>query len=645
MKGRNFFSLTLSSTVLISAMAMSLIITWFVSRGVFIWMLPLYAAAAAVAVYFIKKRRKDIEFMLKAAVKRISGTDRKTLDNFAIPVVITAAGGEIIWKNKAFSDIIPSDIYGQDIGIILGTDHESFAWSEGNWIEYQEKLFRVFGQRNNSFSIFFFIEDTELKRMADEYKLTRPCVMFIQTDNYEELMQNAKESEKSRLLGEIDTVFEECMSETTGFMIKLKSDRFIALLEERDIEKMVKDKFPLLTNSRKIMANGSVPLTISLGIGKDGKTFSENERLARQGLDMALGRGGDQVALRTPDGYDFFGGASKGYEKRTKVKSRVIANALSELVKESDNVIVMGHRFSDLDAVGSAAALACGIRDMGKTAYVAIDTEKTLAMPLIERLEEAIPGLFIHPNTAVSFVNKNTLLIIVDTHSVGLLESEELYSVCGEKAVIDHHRKKVDFIEDAVIFYHEPYASSASEMVTELLQYMSDKELIGKAQAEALLAGIMLDTKNFLMKTGVRTFEAAAYLRRRGADTSHVRWLFTSTMDSYQRRVKLISSAAVYRGCAITVSDTVSDDLRIIAPQAADELLNISDVNASFVIYKTDDTICISARSLGNINVQLIMEKLGGGGHMNMAAAQLPGIDFSAANDKLISAIDSYLDE
>ncbi|MCI8501189.1 MAG: DHH family phosphoesterase, partial [Oscillospiraceae bacterium] len=353
--------------------------------------------------------------------------------------------------------------------------------------------------------------------------------------------------------------------------------------------------------------------------------------------------GGDQAVVKTVNGYDFYGGISKGIEKHTRVKSRIIATALLELVETSENVIVMGHRASDLDCVGSAVALAQAIRRLGKPAIVAIDRKSSLASSLITKVSEnGAENLFVHPDVAKDYVSRRTLLIIVDTHNPLFVESNELYKLCKNVVVIDHHRKMVNYIDNAVIFHHEPFASSTSEMVSELLQYFGDRCRPTREDAEALLSGIMLDTRNFAIRTGVRTFEAAAYLRRIGADTVAVRKLFSSTMDDYQRRSSLVQNAEIYRNCAIAVSSQNFEDIRIVAPQAADELLGINEVAASFVIYNTGGGISLSARSMGELNVQVVMEYLGGGGHHTMAGAQLKDVTAEEAKEKLLAAIDHY---
>ena len=432
------------------------------------------------------------------------------------------------------------------------------------------------------------------------------------------------------------------MSRTTGVLRKLSHDKFIAVIEEQHLCKIINSKFEILDNARNItVGDRSNIITLSIGVGRGASTLEESESFAKQALDMCLGRGGDQAAVKTENGFKFYGGVAKGVEKKSKAKSRIISNAVQEVIHNSSEVFIMGHRFADLDAVGSGTGLAGAIRMIGEEAYYVVDFEKNLSHSLVSSIQKEYDDLIISPEEAEQRFSDNSLLIIVDTHNANLVESRKLYEMAGQKIVIDHHRKSVNFIDDAVIFYHEPYASSASEMVSEMIQYFKNVNLVPQVLAEALLAGITLDTKNFVMKTGVRTFEAAAYLRKCGADTIKVKGFFTSSIEDYRKRSELISDAEIIGSCAIAVARMQSDDIRIIAPQAADELLSIENVDASFVIYKTGNVTNISARSLGILNVQVIMEKLGGGGHQTMAAVQLENTSFDEAKKMLIEAIKS----
>lgn len=593
--------------------------------------------------------RRDAYRVLSDVARSLDPDDKDVVNRFPLPVLLVSDKREILWYNESFRGRVLGeyDLYGSSLDEISRAPAESFYLPGGVDLSYAGHQYTVYGYRSNAHKkpvdILYFVDNTELKQIAAEYKLSKPCVMILVIDNYDELVQNAKESEKSQILGEIEGVVENYFAETSGFVRRLSHDRFIAMVEKRHLDKIIETRFALLDHARRIVANDRVPATLSIGVGCEAPTMNENEEAARQSLDMALGRGGDQAVVKTVNGYDFYGGISKGIEKHTRVKSRIIATALMELVETSENVIVMGHRGSDLDCVGSAVALAQAFRRIGKQSIVAIDRQGSLASSLIDKVSEnGSNDLFVHPEVAKDLVTRRTLLIIVDTHNPLFVESNRLYKMCKNVVVIDHHRKMVNHIDNAVIFHHEPFASSASEMVSELLQYFGDRCRPTREDAEALLSGIMLDTRNFAIRTGVRTFEAAAYLRRIGADTVSVRKLFSSTMDDYQRRSKLVQNAEIYKNCAIAISSQNFEDIRIVAPQAADELLGISEVDASFVIYNTGDDISLSARSMGDLNVQVVMEYLGGGGHHTMAGAQLTGVTPEQAKEKLVEAIDRY---
>ncbi len=622
-------------------------ITFFFDKRLFYLIFPIALIVAAVAVglfFWAGRGAYGMARMVNQHLKSVGNNGTA----FPMPVMVTDDNREILWYNDLFEGRLAKqeDILGLSFDEISPLPLANFCTPTGAEVTYGGRHYIVYGlcdSTNNKITMLYFSETTALKEMAEQYLMTRPAVMLILVDNYEELIQSAKESEKSKLVGQIDLLMEEFIAETNGFIRKLERDRFLAVIEEQHLTRLIADRFPVLDKARQLQGAGRYPVTLSIGIGKDGSDLAECEAWSKQAIDMALGRGGDQVAIRSKNGLEFCGGISKGVEKRTKVKPRVIANALSELIENADQVILMGHRFGDLDSVGSSIALAHTIRQMGKPAYVCVDRESCLAVGLIEREEKSgNQELFFSHRQASERMTDRTLIIVLDTHNPIMVESTAVYEKAHTLVVIDHHRKMVNYIDKAVIFYHEPFASSASEMVTELIQYLNGPIKLEKLQAEALLSGIMLDTKNFALKTGVRTFEAAAFLREAGADTIAVRQLFASKMDAYRQKARLVSTAEIYEGCAIASSDVTSNDLRVVAPQAADELLNISGVKAAFVLYQTDSTVNFSARSLGQINVQVVMEQLGGGGHLTMAGAQLQDTDLATARQRLIEAIDQY---
>ncbi len=626
---------------------------WKINRILFF--VALTAILIADIIIFVKFNTiyQKIYKLMAGVVKKIDTNQRGNLHAFPIPVIVVTENREIVWYSPSFSERIftSGELYGVEIDVITSAELSAFCSKEGKIICYNDLFYKVIGdeKEENGVKLYtlYFLDVTDIQKDSISYHKTRPSVMLIMLDNYGEIMQQAKESEKSRILGEIDTSLEEFIGkETSSFIKRYDGDKFLVVIEEQHLENAIKTRFEILDKVRKIQTAGNLPVTLSIGIGRGEKTLAQSEVSARQALDMALGRGGDQAVIKNKTLYEFYGGVSKGVEKRTKVKTRMVANALSELIANSDRVLVMGHKFGDLDCVGAAVGMAYAIRSIGKNADVVIDRNKNLANILIDMVaQQGNEDLFIDPQEALFRITPNTLLIICDTHTENLLESEEIYRKCKTVAVIDHHRKMVNHIENAVIFYHEPYASSASEMVAELVQYMGDDCRINSVVAQALLSGIMLDTRNFVLKTGVRTFEAAAYLKRIGADTVIVRKLFASTMDSYQRKSRIVAAAQIYKGCAVAESEYSSEDMRIVAPQAADELLGIDNVDASFVLYETDGVVNISARSMGAINVQIIMENLGGGGHHTMAGAQIKGVESEKVRQMLLESIDRYFEE
>ena len=567
-----------------------------------------------------------------------------SVHSFPMSAVIIDSAGRIVWTNGKFTEEFPDCCeYGMELSNITDIPSADFFTDDGITVRYKDSVYKVFARipdenEAKELTLLFFKNITDITALETEKKLSQPVVILFMVDGYEELISGCLESEKAHVSVQIDKLLEDFAGQTTGVLRKNASDRFIAVIEERHLQEILRNKVEILDKAREIFVNDRLNVTMSIGIGRTGKTLKESEQFARQALEMALGRGGDQAAVKTDNGFEFYGGVSKGVERHTKVKTRIIANSLLELVDNADKIFIMGHKYSDLDSVGSSVGLTCAIRNLGKSAWAVCDYSTSLAKVLIDRFPhvDGEEPLFTEPADAMEELTDNSLLIICDTHNPLIIESKELYEKAKKIVVIDHHRKMVNYIDNAVIFHHEPYASSASEMVTELIQYFGEAGKLRAVQAECLLAGIMLDTKNFVMKTGVRTFEAAAVLRKMGADTITVKKMFSSSIDSYKRKTQIVAEAEIYRKCAIAPCDFYADDLRIVAPQAADELLTIKNVDASFVLFKTmSNEISISARSMGNLNVQLIMEALGGGGHQTMAGAQLKDVTVNEALDTL----------
>lgn len=617
--------------------------TYFLDAKLFYIMASVTGVALAAALFLYVNATNETNRFIKHISKSIGEMQVSTLQNFPLPVVV-AMHGEIVWCNTAAEETFGTENWlSNPISDLIG----DFSTQKNQDALICGKKYHILtsdvAKDEQTLKVYYFYDITQMSHEAAQYKLSRPSVWSIAMDSMDDVLQDAKENERSQLLSQVEFRIEEFFEARGGVVIKTHRGKFVGIIEERHMPQILEHRFELLDNIRALNTNEGIPVTLSIGVSRNAATLDEGKQAAGQALDMALGRGGDQAAVKTTAGYDFYGGLSKGIEKRTKVKTRIIATALAELIDSSFNVVIMGHKFADLDSLGAAVGLMRAVRQKGKSCVVAINRHRNLVSSLLTRLEaNGYENSFLNPVDVMDKINPNTLLIIVDTHLPHVLESEEIFKACKNVVIIDHHRRMVGHIENAVIFYHEPYASSTSEMVTELVQYFGLKTPISRIESEALLAGIMLDTRNFVIRTGVRTFEAAAYLRRQGADTVDVRKMFSSTMESYQRKARIVSSAEVYRRCAIASVTSALEDIKLLAPQAADELLNISGVDVSFVLYEYDGGVTISARSMGKLNVQVVMEALGGGGHQTMAAVQMKDISMEDARQKLLEAIDDY---
>lgn len=608
-------------------------------------------ASVVISIIFIF----TLFLMSKSMYRHVSRMNRmlksagaEYLCSLPSPVTILDENGTIVWYNDFFKEkvAIETDAFGHDLRDFISIDMELLKKGETCSCSVNGSIYDVTANQDSlketTIYTLHFQDSTELFKLQKQLVDSHPSALIIMIDNYDEIMQNAKESEKAKTTVETEQLIENFMNDTNGVAKRISSSTFLVIMEDSHINSIIENKFKILDEARNIRFNDKSPMTLSIGVGQGTETLAESEALARECLDMALGRGGDQAVVKTENGYRFFGGISKGVEKKSRAKTRIIANTMQELIGNSEKIFIMGHRFGDLDSIGSAVGLASAIKLMEKEAFVVVDRKKNLAFQLIDMVESNCSDeYFITPNAACDQIREDDLLIICDTHNKEFLESNELYKKAHQVVIIDHHRKNVNFIDDAAIFHHEPYASSASEMVAELIQYfkLGDKKIPAFA-SEALLAGIALDTKNFVMRTGVRTFEAAAFLKKIGADTIVVKSLFTNSIDTYQKKTQVVSSAKIHNRCAVAYTEMKADNIRIFCPQAADELLSITDVDASFVLFRTGDIINISARSLGALNVQVIMEALGGGGHQTMAAAQLENISMADAIKSLHKAID-----
>lgn len=631
-----------------------------------------YALAAGEAVALIllalyswvseKKRKSKVINYIERSAYELKDASNGALMDMPFPMVIfNTQDGSVLWSNEEFLKITGDREHFFEISINEMVPGFEYKWLlEGEhaateYIKLGNKIYNVYGNavkmdgsggKRSYWGILYWIDVTAQVNMEQRYRESRPVVAVMMLDNYDELFKNVTETAKSAVLAAVDSIVVEWTKASGGYLSRYDRDRYVFIFEEAFMPRILSDKFAVLDRVREINGPGGIPATMSIGIGKGAASLEEGFQYALLGIDMALSRGGDQAVIKNRQNFEFYGGHSLAVEKRTKVKSRVMANALGELISDASNIIITGHKRADLDCVGAAVGLCCIARKKGKPAYMVVDRETTVAKPLIKKLMalREYEHTFISENEAMLIADGKTLLIVVDTNRPEQVEAGDLLLSCNRIAVVDHHRRAAEYISNAALNFHEPYASSASELATELLQYLIEPSDLSKTEAEAILSGIVLDTKNFTMRTGSRTFEAAAFLRKAGSDTTEVKRLFQSDLQSTVAKYSIIRNAKIYRdGIAIAVTDTQEE--RIIAAQAADELLNISGIHTSFVLYPENGGVNVSARSIGSVNVQFVLEKLGGGGNRSMAGAQIKGKTAHEALVELLGAIDSFFED
>ena len=622
--------------------------------------------AAALAVWYISHRRsKVVQQQLHQYVERIAGgadTAKNSNMLFApMPMMVfNPENDDVLWANDLFTDLpgVGKDIFESRVRDVV----EGF---ETHWIlegksefpglfTWNGRRYRIFGCLSRPegtghmgvLATTYWMDVTDLEHIRTTLAETRPVVAIIMIDNYEDLMSACPEGKRSAVRAAVEEKMDQWRGGSGALLMKSDRDRYLMVLDEARYEKFAAGRFSVLDDVRTVQAGEGVYATLSIGVGREAAEFEALYKNAGLALEMALSRGGDQAVVKDQMNFEFYGGRAKTTEKRTKVKSRVMANALGDLMDDTEHVYVMGHKYADMDTLGAAAGICAIARKRGKAARIVLDMENNSVGPMLRKLR-ALPeykDVFIGGGDAFLRVQPDTLLVVVDTNRPESVESEPLLESCNRVAVIDHHRRSSSYIEKMALNFHEPYASSASELVTELLGYLLETGDLLKTEAEALLAGIVLDTKSFTNRTGGRTFEAAAYLRRAGADTQDVQRMFQSDLESMIDRYAIIRRAVLYReDLAIAAIDEPCE--RVTAAKAADELLTLSGVQASFVFYPKDDGVYISARSLGEVNVQVIVEALGGGGNSTSAGGQLPGVTVEQVCQKLQEAIDKYYEK
>ncbi len=597
-----------------------------------------------VAYYSVYRKKK--QEMLESISKEISFADGKRNADFPVPVMVSDEKGKFIWYNKAFEEVVLDGNEYSSIEDIIEDGMNILAPSESRGVNIRcdGKYFTVYSHSSDQQTVYYFTDNTKLRLVADEFLKTRPSVLMMSIDGVEELQRLYKESDCSSIRNGVTRLIEQWLSDYDCMMTKKGDSTFIIVTKTADVEKMIEKKFDILDMVRNYQYNGEdLSLSLSIGVGTDGGV-GKCQTEAKSALEMAFDRGGDQSVVKNKENYEFFGGISRSVERQSTVKTRIIANDLVKMIDSCNRVIVMGHKYPDLDAIGSAMGIVALARAYGKEAFLTTNSSTAVSKPLVDYLKSNGFENYIIPHSkAKTLLKKTTLLVVTDTHIKNLVECPELLEKAAKIVIIDHHRKSVDFIDNADIFCHDPSASSAAELVTQIIEYLPYKIKIGSVVADSLLSGIMLDTKNFVLRTGAKTFEAAAYLKKAGADTVRVKQLFSDSHSAYKAKSEIISSAEAYGMCAVSVCKSNINEVRVVASQAADELLNIKDIKASFVIFKTDNVVNVSARSMGDINVQVIMESLGGGGHQTMAAAQFENETTQSVAEKVKSAIDKYM--
>lgn len=612
--------------------------------------------------YTNNKRKSEISETLQDLTLTVDTAAKTSLINSPFPLVILQTDGKIIWRSSKFTtEFANIDINSyieelrNDIKEEIGKRQKNNNQDIIRKLQIDKKIYQIVGKyvkskksKTEYMVILYFIDETENIKLQKEYKDSKTCVGIIMVDNYEETMQRLESEEKPQVIAEIDKYIYEWTDSTKGVLIKTEKDRYIYFFEQRYLDSVKEDKFSILDKIKEIDVKEKVQFTLSIAISNEGATDKEKYKSAQTAMDIVLGRGGDQAVIRENEIYKFFGGRAQEVEKRTKVKARVVAQALENLIKESKKVMIMGHTNPDMDCVGASLGIYRLAKTLERNAYIVIDNKASAIDSFRKTIEKdaEYEDVIINKEVALENVDEDTILVIVDTHKINYVESEELVKKVDKVVIIDHHRRSADFIEKATLTFQEVYASSASELVTELVQYVEEKVDLKTIEAESLYAGIMMDTKNFTFKTGVRTFEAAAYLRRCGVDIIRVKKWFQSDLESFNKIAQIVGKAEIINeSIAISIYEGKEKEVNVICAKAADELLTISQITASFVIGQLADKVCISGRSIGDINVQVILEKLGGGGHITLAGAQVEGMTLEETKQELINRINEYFSE
>ena len=594
------------------------------------------------------KEIKDRSYRIEEIKKSVDIVLKDNLNLIDIPMVMLTSPTRIIWQNNKSKHIIPKEFV-QDMALRIernSKNNESLYTTEdiGNG-----EIYTAIGNKikfsNFDCMLITFINKTDEYKLKTTLENTKLSVGIVFVDNYEETMQGLDDGKKAEIATKITREIRKWVLENHGVLAKIDKDRYIIFVEKQYVDQMEENSFRILERVKNISKETKLPITVSIGMSYSENSLDERYTSSSSALDIALGRGGDQAVIKKDKKFEFYGGSTMGLEKTSRVRARTVSQALREIMLKSDKIYIMGHKNTDIDCIGAAVGVYKMATILGKEANIIIDQKcNSSTKYVIEKLkqDEKYKEVFITNNDLKKMDFNNSLLVVVDTHKKSYLTYPDVLDNFEKVVIIDHHRRGPEFIENALLTYHEIYASSASELVTELLMYMENIELTSQ-EAETLYAGIVVDTKNFMFKTGVRTFEVAAYLKRFGIDLTEVKILFQSDFETYVAKVDIVKSAEIIRGkIAVSTSEEKYNDMPIISAQAADELLSISGILASFVLCKVDDVVMISGRSMGDINVQAIMETIGGGGHLTFAGAQIAGVSIEEAKQKLLHSIDEY---
>lgn len=617
----------------------------------------IYALIIGYSYWTNSKGKEELSEHIKSLTFSLDKVAKIALVNSPFPLVIAETNGNVIFKNMKFNDEFANiDInnYLKEIlkdvkAEIKNNDKKEKIVHE---IQIDKKIYEIYGEymplKEEYVIVVYFIDNTKLVNLENKIDAIDNYIGLIKIDNYDEIIQRISDDEKPQIIAKIEKSIYDWANTFNGLILKSDRDSFVSVFEKKDIKQIEKGKFEILDNIKEENISETMQFTLSIAMSNEGKTNHEKYKSAGAALDIVLGRGGDQAVIRENEKYNFFGGRTQEVEKRTKVKARTISHALEELIMSSENVMIMGHNNSDIDCIGSAIGIYKLAKTLGKEAFIVSENYGTSLDAFMKSLEEEreYEDVVIGKNEALSEVSKDTLLVVVDTHKKNYVEVPELLEETQKIVVIDHHRRSTDYIENATLTFQEVYASSAAELVTEIIEYAETEVELTEFEAEALYAGIMMDTKAFTFKTGVRTFEAAAYLRKCGVDIIRVKKWFQSDLKTYNKISTIVGNAeTIYDTIAISIYDEEDKDANVVCAKAADELLTINNITASFVIGRLGDRVCISGRSIGDINVQIILEKLGGGGHITLAGAQVEGMTTLEVKQELVNRINEYFSE